>query len=133
MFRKHMTEAENERMKQKQRAFAHNGIRLEERYPQVECISINYIKEHTSFVSPSVKEGVWTVKPQSEAYFILECLNRECTSIGFDLSSAISSAIRNHESEVSGKMKCEGQEAPDHPEQSCSGTLKYTIRISYKE
>lgn len=59
----------------------------------------------------------------------MDCLNSECTSIGFNLWSVINSAIRNHEAEVSGTMRCHGNEAPDHTEQSCDGSLKYTIRL----
>ena len=29
-------------------------------------------------------------------------------------------------------MKCGGQEASDHLEQSCDGSLKYIITITYK-
>lgn len=65
-------------------------------------------------------------------YFVIDCLNRECTSIGYDLSSVVGSAIRNHVTEVSGTMRCQGNEAPDHPEQSCDGLLSYTIRMTYK-
>ena len=127
-----MTEEQMERMKMQQRMLIHTGIRVEERYPQVVKIDILHVREHTSAFGASHKEGVWTITPQSEACFVLECLNRECSTIGFDLQSAISAAIREGKTEVSGEMRCEGQEAPDHPEQSCDGKLTYTIRITYK-
>lgn len=66
-----------------------NQLAIIDGYPQVDCIMINYIKEHSSFVGHLEKVVVWTIKPQSEPYFILKCLNRECTSIGFDLSGVI--------------------------------------------
>lgn len=127
-----MSDTENERQKQRIRSYLHNGRRIEDVYPRVEKIEIGYLVEHTSFVGHNEKDNKWTLTPQSEMYFVIECLNRECTSIGFDLSEVVSSAIDNHETEVSGTMKCQGKEAPDHPRQSCSGTLKFTIRITYK-
>jgi hypothetical protein len=133
MVRRIMSDAENERQKQRIRSFLHNGRRIEDAYPQIEKIEINYLKEHNSFVGHNEKDGKWTLTPHSEMYFVIDCLNRECTSIGYDLSSVVGSAIRNHETEVSGTMRCQGNEAPDHPEQSCDGSLSYTIRIIYKK
>lgn len=127
-----MSDAENERQKQRIRSFLHNGMRIEDAYPQIEIIEINYLREHNSFVGHNEKDGKWTLTPQSEMYFVIDCLNRECTSIGYELSSVVGSAIRNHETEVSGTMRCQGNEAPDHPEQSCDGSLSYTIRIIYR-
>ena len=81
---------------------------------------------------PPTEEKSWTITPQSELFFVIGCLNRECTSIGFNLQSVISSAIHAQKTEISGEMKCGGQEAPDHPEQSCDGKINYTIKIIYK-
>lgn len=130
--RKYITEGASEKLKRNMQINAHTGIRVEELHPDVEKIEIIHVRDHTSFCGHSHKEGTWTVTSQSEVFFLLECLNRECTSAGFDLRSAVSSAIHSRLTEVSGEMRCEGQEAPDHPEQSCDGHLKYTIKISYK-
>ena len=132
MYRKYMTEAQASKLKQAQLNTIHTGIRVEQLYPQVEKIEIHHERTYTSFVGRSQQESTWVVTPQSEVCFVLSCLNRECTSIGFDLGSVISSAIHSHKTEVSGEMSCEGQEAPDHPEQSCDGHLKYSIKISYR-
>lgn len=107
-------------------------IRVEQLYSQVERIEIHHVRTHTSFVGRSQQEGTWEVTPQNEACFLLSCLNRECTSIDFDLGSVISSAIHSRKTEVIGELDCEGQEAPDHPEQSCDGHLNYRIAIRYK-
>lgn len=40
---------------------------------------------------------------------------------------------REHLIEKSRSTRCEGQEAPDHPEQNCDGRLEYTIKVVYKE
>ncbi len=98
----------------------------------MEKIVIHHVREHHSFAGESHKEGTWTITPQSELFFVLECLNRECTTIGFNLQSVIGSAIHARKTEITGEMQCGGQEAPDHPEQSCDGSLKYIIKIQYK-
>lgn len=127
-----MTEAQARKLKQAQLNAVHTGIRVEQLYPQVERIEIHHLRTHTSFAGRSQQESTWVVTPQSEVCFVLSCLNCECTSIGFDLGSVINSAIHSHKTEVSGEMSCEGQEAPDHPEQSCDGHLKYSIKLTYK-
>lgn len=127
-----MTERECERIKQNQLRLLHRGVPISDIYPQVEKIEIDYLKEHNSFLGHNEKEGKCTFTPQSEMYFVINCLNRECTSIGYGLSGVVGSTIRNHETEVSGRMRCQGSEAPDHPEQSCDGSLKYIIKIKYK-
>lgn len=135
MARRVLTDAENERQKQHLRALLHRGRYIYEAYPQIEKIEIIYSRSHNSFAGSNTendKEYTWVVTPQQEDFFLLECLNRECTSIGYNLGSVISTTIRNQMTEVSGEMRCQGKEAPDHPEQSCDGKLKYTIRISYK-
>ena len=128
-----MTDSENEKNKQHLRGLLHTGIRIEELYPQVEKIEMHHVREYNSFVGPKTTEGTWTITPNSEVYFVLDCLNRECTASGFNLKSIISGAIHNYETEISGEVRCDGQEAPDHPEQSCSGSLKYTIKITYRQ
>ena len=135
MARKVLTDAENERQKQRLRASLHRGRYVFEAYPEIEKIEITYSRSHNSFAGPNPdnnKEYTWVVTPQQEDFFLLECLNPECTSIGYNLGSVISTTIRNQMTEVSGEMRCQGKEAPDHPVQSCDGKLKYTIRISYK-
>lgn len=132
MPRKYMTERECDRMKQNQLRLLHRGIYVGDFYPEVEKIEIHHIREHHSFAGESHREGTWTITSQSELFFVLGCLNRECTSIGFNLQSEISSAIHAHKTEISGEMKCGGHEAPDHPEQSCDGKINYIIKIIYK-
>ena len=133
MARRILTDAENERQKQHLRALLHRGRYIYEAYPQIEKIEIIYSRSHNSFAGPNPendKEYTWVVTPQQEDFFLLECLNRECTSIGYNLGNVISTTIRNQMTEVSGEMRCQGKEAPDHPEQRCSGTLHYTIKIT---
>ena len=42
----------------------------------------------------------FVAKPNNEDFFIIPCINRECSSIGFDLSSEIYKMYRNHQTET---------------------------------
>lgn len=127
-----MAGIQNEKQKRATLNAYHTGIRIEETFPNIERIEIDYTKSHHSAFGSIVKEGSLVLKPKFENFFIIPCLNRECSSVGFDLSNDIFDMYRVHQNEKSGRLKCCGQEAPDHPEQSCSGTLEYTIKIEYK-
>lgn len=133
MDRRHMTEAQFEKLKREQQRLRYMDTRrIEEVFPDIAKIEIHYQLLHSSAFGNRDEEKTWIVNLQNQMCFVLDCLNRECSSAGFDLKNDIYSMYRDHLIDKSGEIKCEGQEAPDHPEQSCSGTLKYTIKISYK-
>lgn len=134
MYRKHMTEAQFERFKQEQRRMRYMDTRMKcEVFPNIQSITISYKLYHTSAFGCQEREGTWDVNMQSQMCFVLDCLNRECTSAGFDMKDYIYTMYREHLTEKSGSMRCKGQEAHDHPEQSCDGRLEYTIKVVYKE
>lgn len=133
MYRKYMTETQFERFKRDQLKDRYMDVkRVEELFPDIEHIVISYHLYHGSAFGVQNEDRVWTIKPDDQAVFVIDCLNRECTSSGFDLKNEIYSMRRDSLNEKSGEMSCNGQEAPDHPEQSCEGTLSYTIKITYK-
>lgn len=133
MYGKHMTEAQFEKFKQEQRRFRYMDTRrIEDVFLDIEKIEITYHLHHGSVFGSQDKKGTWIVDLQSQMCFVLDCLNRECSSAGFDLKNEIYDMRRDHLTEKTGEMHCEGQEAPDHPEQNCDGKLLYTIKITYK-
>lgn len=128
-----MTPAENERRKREHRIFLYSNARkIEKVFSEVERIEIFYLNEHKCIFGNTAKKGSLTYTPQSEDVFVIDCLNPECTSFGYDLRNEIRTMICEHKTELTGKQNCEGQEAHDHPEQRCGGSLKYTIKIIYK-
>lgn len=131
MKRKHMTDAKNEKLKQAQLEVLHTGICVGELMPEVEKIEIEYVEEHRSALGVINRKNKMVITSQHEAFFIIPCLNRECSSVGFNLKYEILAMLREHQTEHSCVKNCEGQEAPDHPEQSCGCSIGYTIRISY--
>lgn len=134
MYGRYMTESQFERLKQEQlRQRYSDSRRIEEVFPNISSIEIIYQLRHSSAFGSKEKEGIWNVNLQSQMCFVIDCLNPECTSAGFDLKNEIYSMCREYLTEKSGEMRCEGQEAPDHPEQSCDSHLKYTIKIVFKQ
>lgn len=128
-----MTDKENDRQKQATLRALQTSVKVGKRFPNVEEIRIDYSICHRSAFGISTKNSCSTFNPDSKAFFIIPCINRECSSIGFDFENDIFEMYRNHQTEMVGEKRCEGQEAPDHPEQSCGGHLKYTIKIVYKQ
>lgn len=128
-----MTKAQFDKLKQEQRrAHYYDSRRIEEVFPDIEKIEITYHLHHGSAFGSQDKEWTWNVNLQSQMSFVIDCLNIECTSSGFDLRNEIYFMQRDHLTEKAGEMHCDGQEAPDHPEQRCDGKLKYVIKITYK-
>ena len=75
-----------------------------------------------SIIVSIMSKEIYSIKANSSIIHLL----------GFDLQDEIYSMHRDHLTEKSGEMRCDGQEAPDHPEQRCDGTIKYRIKIIYK-
>lgn len=128
-----MTKAQFEKYKQEQ--FMNRFMdtrRIREVYPDIENIEIDYHLYHCSAFGNQEEERTWNVNMQGQMCFVIDCLNRDCSSAGFDLTNEIYAMHRDHQIERNGEMVCKGQEAYNHPEQSCDGHLEYSIRISYK-
>lgn len=128
-----MTQAQFEKLKQIQLQTHYSDTRrINEVFPDIASIKIQYHLYHTSFCDRREEEKSWSVNMQSQMNFYIDCLNPECSSYGFNLENEIYSMYRAKQTEKTGEMRCGGQEAPDHPEQSCDGRINYTIKIVYK-
>ena len=69
-----MSDIENERQKQRNRSYLHIGRRIEDVYPRVEKIEIEYLIEHNSFVGYNKKEEKVTDVESESTYKNLEKL-----------------------------------------------------------
>lgn len=127
-----MTEKQNEQQRLQNKMSHYDHRLISSVFPTVDKIEIEYEVEHRSAFGESREERVSTHMPGMIAIFLIDCLNRECTSGIFDLKSDIYSMVRESKSVFEGEQKCSGSEAPDHMYQSCSGHLKYKITIEYK-
>ena len=64
--------------------------------------------------------------PGSYALFRIDCLNKECSDGGFDLTQVITGMIRNRREAARGDLSCEGDGASaDH------STIAYEVDIQY--
>ena len=134
MYRKYMTDAQFNQLKREQLHIRYMDTRrIIEVFPNIASIEIHYILNYGSVFGSQEKEGTWNINLQSQMDFTIDCLNRECSSAGFNLKNEFYAMYRDLLTVKSGEMYCDGQEAPDHPEQTCSCHLKYTIKIIYKQ
>lgn len=86
MYRKYMTDAQFYKLKQEQQKYKYMDMRtVEEVFPEIDKIEITYHLHRFSAFGRQDKKGARIVTPQNQAIFVFDCLNRECSSAGFDL------------------------------------------------
>lgn len=131
--RTYMTDKQNEEQKSRQRSIHYSLLRnISEIYPTVDKITIRYKQIYRSAFGTSEDENELKYTSSSRNDFLIKCLNRECTSIGYDLRDEIEDMIYCRESSREGSINCDGSEAPDHLYQRCGSSLHYSIQITYK-
>ena len=64
--------------------------------------------------------------PDSYAFFIVNCLRKECVDGGFDLTQVINGMIRNHKVEAKGTISCEGTDSSDN-----HSDIAYEVAVQY--
>jgi hypothetical protein len=81
--------------------------------------------------TPRDQTKVWW--PDSDAFFEINCLDRECICGGFDLSRVIGEALRNRQTVVEGQLTCAGwQDRERYRKNTCYNTLDYRLAIKYR-
>ncbi|MDA8079406.1 MAG: hypothetical protein M0Z79_10765 [Nitrospiraceae bacterium] len=64
--------------------------------------------------------------PGSYAFFRVDCLCKDCTDGGFDLTQVINGMVRNRREAAKGELSCEGSaQASDH------ASIAYEVAILY--
>jgi hypothetical protein len=61
--------------------------------------------------------------PDMQAFFEVQCPDRDCSDGGFDLSTAVDTAVRSKSHESSGRLECTGKRS----RQSCGIALDYVV------
>lgn len=64
--------------------------------------------------------------PSSYAFFIVNCLRKDCVDGGFDLTKVIIAMIRNHRVEVKGSLSCKGTDSSTN-----HSDIVYEVAIQY--
>ena len=93
-------------------------------FPEVKSIVINMMYNQSG-IAKSLPRTV-NFSPDSSAFFMIDCLNKDCEGGGFDLSQVLSSMIRNRRESAKGQLSCEGNGASaDHSD------IVYKVDIRY--
>ena len=64
--------------------------------------------------------------PGSYAFFIVNCLRKDCVNGGFDLTQVITTMIRNRRAEVKGSLSCAGTDSSTN-----HSDIVYEVAIQY--
>lgn len=64
--------------------------------------------------------------PGSYAFFIVNCLRKDCVDGGFDLTQVITTMIRNRRAEVKGSLSCAGTDSSTN-----HSDIVYEVAIQY--
>ncbi|MFK7886318.1 MAG: hypothetical protein AB8G16_05575 [Gammaproteobacteria bacterium] len=105
---------------------------MEDKYPGVRHLAVNLV------ISPPDNETEPTMNgrsfgPQALAFFEFRCKNVECAHGGFDVSDSITSAIEDHQTEVSGRRVCRGWHGKRRINQvRCHYELNFRVNIAYE-
>ena len=106
--------------------------RTSQLYPNVQEIRVELcFTPHDGARTVVDRSKVW--KPDHDAFFEIQCLDRECICGGFDLTRVIEEAVKNRQSDVEGRLTCEGwQDSERYRKTRCMITLDYRVSLTYR-
>jgi hypothetical protein len=93
------------------------------RFPEVASITMNMTYNQKGAIS-ILRTFHYT--PSSYAFFMVNCLRKECIDGGFDLTQVITEMIRNRRVDAKGALSCKGTDAP-----TSHSDIVYDIAIQY--
>ncbi len=93
-------------------------------YPKVKKIIIDMTYAQKGLGSPLQRTLNYT--PESNAYFIVECLSKTCVDGGFDLSRFINRMVKGNKKTADGKLDCGSKKSSE-----CLSTIDYKVAIKY--
>jgi hypothetical protein len=93
------------------------------RFPEVASIAMNmtYNQNETKSILRT-----FHFTPSSYAFFIVNCLRKDCVDGGFDLTQIITTMIRNRKVEVKGVLSCKGTDSS-----TSHSDIVYEVAIQY--
>jgi len=122
---KKITNTEKNIAKMEKRKLKLESGLISEHFPDIESI---FIKINNSYgkKNPIKIAREFKFIPESQAYFNIECLNKNCLDGGFDLAGVIDTMIKSHTGSGEGELSCNGSElSPEHSH------ISYKITINY--
>ena len=113
-----MMERKQEMMQQRREAGS-----VASQFPEVENIVMNMT--YNQHGARSILR-TFHFTPGSYAFFIVNCLRKDCVDGGFDLTQVITTMIRNRRAEGKGTLICKGTDpSPSHSD------IIYEVAIQY--
>jgi hypothetical protein len=67
--------------------------------------------------------------PDMQAFFDMQCPDRDCSNGGFDLETAIDAAVRSKSRESRGHIECKGK----RNREACGIALDYSVEVVMRE
>lgn len=117
------------RLRQRQRVNDSPG--LAEKFSEIGSLNLelSYLDSEGSPMS-ALKYSMNVQHAKSVVSF--PCQSGNCFDGDFDLSAALSKAIRNHRKTAEGEIRCEGvRPTPNDGRQPCHNLLRYKISLGY--
>lgn len=104
-------------------------------FPAIDHIEVFETIHFTTAVGSTTSESInKIICPDEKCYLHIDCVNKDCTSDGFDLTSSLEEAIR-HRRCVKVVKRCDGKEDWKYLNASgcsCATTLECTIIPHFK-
>src|SRR4026207_835824 len=109
-----------------------NSPSLSDKFPQLKSLSLD--------LAPYDGEGNGRASQlkyslnlkHARSVFRIDCANRECVRGDFDLSDAITSAVAERKSAVTGELCCHGWQSKTSIDAvRCGKILRYTLNLAY--
>jgi hypothetical protein len=97
-----MMERKQEMMRQRREAGS-----VSTRFPEVSSIIMNMTYSHKG--ARSILR-TFHFTPDSDAFFVVNCLRQDCVDGGFDLTEVITAMIKNRSMDTKGSLSCKGRE-----------------------
>ena len=98
---------------------------LANRFPEVANIVVSMVY-HQRGMKQTIARTVNFV-PSSYALFSVDCLNKDCSEGGFDLTTVIVNMVRSHRGSTRGELACIGGPTENH------SSIEYEVAIQYAQ
>jgi hypothetical protein len=103
-----------------------NAPAIAERFPKAGAFAIDMrFEDPAGSQKPATFRQIYL--PQMQAYFDVRCPLPECSGGGFDLDSAVASALGRAGHGASGTAQCAGARSGPDGRQRCDLLLHYTV------
>jgi hypothetical protein len=113
-----MMERKQEMMRQR-----HEAGSVGTRFPEVSNIIMNMTYSQKG--ARSILRTFY-FSPDSDAFFVVNCLRRDCIDGGFDLTEVITGMIKNRREDTKGSLSCKGADS-----YASHSDIVYEVAIQY--